>query len=186
VSWEISKRNYAVLRDDGALDVYCDTPAALAERMAALAGAGPGVRVLEPSAGRGAIARVLQGLGAEVHCVELGSDMAGALAAEGFSVECADFRDVRPDPVYRAVVMNPPFGEGRDAEHVRHAARFLAAGGLLVSTLSRATAEDEGFRGMLEGMDPVLAVFHEEGLPAETFTVMGTGVPAHLIGIRRG
>ena len=212
MSWDLSKRNYGVLRGDGALDVYCDTPAELAERMAALAGVGPGARALEPSAGRGAIARVLAGLGAEVHCVELDRDLAGTLAAEGLSVDCASFTWKRPDPTFDVAVMNPPFGESRDFEHIRHAVRFLRPGGRVVSTLSRATAEHGAFRAWLEGgnrarpqemtaydreteepwheepgaFGPAFEVFHgPEDVPAGTFVAVGNDVLASLVGLRR-
>lgn len=211
MSWELSKRNYGVLRPDGALDVYCDSPADLAERMAALAGAGPGVRALEPSAGRGAIAKVLRGLGAEVFCGEIGSDLAAGLEAEGFPVELGSFTHRRPDPTFDVVVMNPPFGDNRDFAHIRHGLRFLRPGGLLVSTLSRATAESAAFGIWLQSgnggrpqemsridleserwyecegaYSPAFDVVHgPELLPEETFRAVGVNVLASLLVLRR-
>lgn len=97
-------------------------------------------RVLEPSAGTGAIALAAADLGHDVTCVELQRDLAGALAESGrFSdVHHADFLDVTPGAIgtFDLVLMNPPFDRGLDVDHVHHALDFLAPGGLLVAVMS--------------------------------------------------
>jgi hypothetical protein len=50
---------------------FFETPCELAERMLDMAGVNPGTRMLEPSAGKGAIAHLACKRGAHVYCIEL-------------------------------------------------------------------------------------------------------------------
>jgi len=80
---------------------YFATPAWLVARMVTLAGIRPGMRVLEPSAGEGAIAVPLRDAGALVSCGELDMDRAAVLRAQGFDrdghvVIADDFLLVQP------------------------------------------------------------------------------------------
>lgn len=102
--------------------------------------AAKGKRILEPSAGPGAIAeRALKHPGARVTCVEIQGHLAAALAASGQyeRVVHDDFLNRSPDELglFDVIVMNPPFDAGRDVDHVTHALRFLAEGGVLVSVM---------------------------------------------------
>jgi predicted RNA methylase len=159
---------------------FFPTPAGVAVRMATIADlyALPGLAVLEPSAGLGAIAKVAASAGATVDCVELCRDLYERLRASGAyrSVRCADFLEVEPEPVYDRVLMNPPFGKGADVRHVMHALRFLKPGGMLAAVMSngatfredRATAE---LRQLVTGSG---GYFSE--LPPDTFKHCGIGV----------
>jgi len=53
----------------------------------------------------------------------------------GFDVECRDFLDVEPEPIYDLVVMNPPFDNSLFIEHIRHAHKFLTPTGELISVI---------------------------------------------------
>ena len=65
---------------DGRTECF-PTPAPLVERMIEAAGLEPGMTVLEPSAGTGAIAGPVHALGCNVDCVELsGRPRPGAVA----------------------------------------------------------------------------------------------------------
>ena len=111
------------------------TPAQLARRIAewALAGLAPVppsmLRVLEPSAGQGALARPLRELGAHVLCVEIDASNAALLMAAGFSVSHRDFLQPLTVPPVDLAVMNPPFEGGQTERHVmqalRHAPRVV-------------------------------------------------------------
>ena len=63
----------------------------------------PGMDVLEPSAGEGAIAGPAAGRGCAVDCVELSEERAGVIEAAGYArrVKVADFLTLDPEPVYR-------------------------------------------------------------------------------------
>ena len=137
------------------------TPAAYAGLCAWVSGVGEGNRVLEPSAGTGALCAFALASGASVHANELSDRradlLAGLLAEAGQDVsqilsrENADHLDAILPSTVRAdiVLMNPPFSQtaGRlghrrvptvGTTHVRQALRRLDAGGRLVAVLSAA------------------------------------------------
>ena len=153
------------------------------------------VRVLEPSAGEGAIALgVIEAMNEsrarpQITCVELHHDRAAWLKAAGFNdsnghrtVE-ADFLACTPDQLglFDFVLMNPPFDHQRDIDHVYHATRFLAPGGRLVAVMSagvefRENKKAVAFRGLIEKMDGDIY-----DLPAGSFEESGTMVNTCLV-----
>jgi predicted RNA methylase len=96
------------------------------------------LRVLEPSAGTGAIAAAVRERGHKVTCVEIQPHLAAMLRANRFETREADFLKLDPSQFepFDLVLMNPPFDRGRDCDHVRHAFRFLGPGGRLVAVMS--------------------------------------------------
>ena len=135
------------------------TPAAYAGLCAWISGVGEGHRVLEPSAGTGALCTFALASGASVHANELSDRRADLLAAllreagqdpaRTLTRESADHLDAVLPPEARAdvVLMNPPFSQtagrlGRrrvptvGTDHVLQALRRLDAGGRLVAVLS--------------------------------------------------
>ena len=134
------------------------TPAAYAGLCAWVSGVGEGSRVLEPSAGTGALCAFALASGASVHANELCDRRADLLAVllreagqnpETLTRENADHLDAILPPSVRAdvVTMNPPFSKtaGRlgsrrvptvGTDHVLQALRRLDAGGRLVAVLS--------------------------------------------------
>jgi predicted RNA methylase len=158
---------------------YFPTPASVVEQLLDLADIKPGMRVLEPSAGRGAIALAAADVGALVDCVEIQDDHAEALRDAhhlDVTVLVADFLTTRPQPVYDRVVMNPPFARQDDIRHVTHAHRALRPGGLLVAVMSngvtfRDTPQTRDFRKLLDAEDGVV-----RPLPEGAFKESGTGV----------
>jgi hypothetical protein len=114
-------------------------------------------KILEPSAGRGAIVVRLIVKGANpfaITAVELDSERANTLRASRCAVECQDF--LLRDPAARApgphrwdlIIMNPPFSAAQ--EHIEHALRFLASGGKCAALLRLAfvcSKKRAAFRG---------------------------------------
>lgn len=126
------------------------TPAPLADRVVALADIRPGDRVLEPSAGRGAIALAVRRACPEatVLCIEPLPDNRAALEGEGFELIGSDFLlegDVFGQ--FDAITMNPPFGKRADLVHVEHALRFRRPGGSLVAIMSAGAEYRDDKRG---------------------------------------
>ncbi|MGW6395900.1 class I SAM-dependent methyltransferase [Streptomyces sp. NPDC055103] len=113
------------------------TPAPIVDQLLELADLTPGCEVLEPSAGRGAIAEPAAARGAVVDCVELDPGRADHIRAGGYArgVTTADFLAVPVNRQYRRVIMNPPFAKRQDIRHVERALRFLPPGGLLVAVM---------------------------------------------------
>lgn len=101
------------------------------------------LRVLEPSAGTGQLARRALGKSVSVDCIECQPHLANDLKAAGIygRVICADFLAIDPAAtgLYDRIIMNPPFDRERDIDHVMHALKFLKDDGLLVAIMSAHT-----------------------------------------------
>lgn len=121
---------------------YFPTPFDLGCKVITLADIQPGMTVLEPSAGRGALAYLAAAEGAEVDCVEFMDANFEALinGMKLRSVRHADFLTLEASEKYDRVVMNPPFEKQADIRHVLHALTFLKDGGRLVSIMGAGVA----------------------------------------------
>lgn len=97
----------------------------------------PGARILEPSAGLGRLVEPFAGSSAAWVLVEEAEECAAALRAMlRRDVRRGDFLATTTADLggaFDCVVMNPPFKQGRDIQHIRHAAAMLRPGGRLVS-----------------------------------------------------
>jgi predicted RNA methylase len=118
---------------------FFPTPPAIVAEMIEAADLQAGLIVLEPSAGKGDIARaILRAAPVRLRCIEIVPALAEITRGEGVPCECADFLTIAPEGVDR-VIMNPPFERRQDEKHVHHALRFLNPGGVLVSIVSSTT-----------------------------------------------
>jgi len=124
---------------------YYPTPEELAQRMVALADIRPGNRCLEPSAGTGAIARLLPR--EATTCVEIAALHQAAVTASGYRCERADFLEWAPPHEFNRIVMNPPFSQGRWKAHLLRAMTMLATGGRLVALLPASARNDADLAG---------------------------------------
>jgi len=148
----------------------------------------PGQLVLEPSAGKGDIAEAIREAGAHPHCVEHNFSLVQILCAKGFEVEQAgDFMEHAPVERFDAVVMNPPFENGQDAEHVQHAFKFLKPGGRLVAITGagiffRTDRKAVAFREWLEDNGGTV-----EDLPDDAFKsgFVATGVRTKMVCVEK-
>lgn len=164
----------------------------------------PGMRVLEPSAGRGALVRALILAQSRLHIeameavdeniagklAALLSDRANDLRLTGvFNVVHGDFTLAEPgrtwsEPFDR-ILMNPPFSKRQDIQHVRHAYKFLAPGGVLVAIMSAGVKYRDDKLGR-EFRDFVK--LHEGCIwdnPERSFAESGTDVRTVMVRIRR-
>lgn len=176
---------------------YFPTPPELAERVVRAAGIKNGDRVLEPSAGEGALVWPCAKLGAEVFAMELDEKRAfGLLQAMGpfgpAFVECGDFLNPMPGGTFDlivkrapqsfdAVVMNPPFGKRQELAHVEHAFKFLKPKGRLAAIMPcsvefRNDRRGQAFREWIYAHGGLI-----DPLPADSFKSVGTGVNTVLV-----
>lgn len=160
------------------------TPAALAERVVEAADIRPGDSVLEPSAGTGALIEALPE-GAEVQAVEVNYSLVSALTNRfpAVSVVQADFMQWESQQRFDKIIMNPPFANQQDIDHVTHALKFLKEGGKLVAIMSagvefRQDKKARGFRDMVERLGGTI-----ERLPDDSFKESGTSVNTVLVEI---
>ena len=133
---------------------FFETPRAVAERLCDLADLTPGETVLEPSAGRGALADVLSERGALVLCVELNPRNAQCLRDKGYEVSEEDFLTMPATADYATIIANPPFTKQQDIDHVNHMLDCLGTPGVCVSVMSAGTrfrenAKATAFRGRI-------------------------------------
>ncbi len=164
------------------------TPPDLAARMVELADIEPGNRVLEPSAGTGRLIEAMRaphiregrGCGAVLTAVEINPRLAGALSTclHVDDVRNADFLSLNGDlGTFDRVLMNPPFENGSDIRHIRHAFGYLKPGGRLVALCANGPRQRDALQPLSS---------HWEDLPAGTFAAQGTNVNVALLVMERG
>jgi hypothetical protein len=164
------------------------TPPALSSRLIQLLDLKPGMTMLEPHAGQGALAMAAaEVLGKDaITCYELMPENVSHLQRLGFSIEGpADFLEVKPGKLYSRIAANPPFSGGRDAVHMRHAFQFLEPGGLFAGITSThwVKAKDAPSRAFAQFVEE--HAVHVEERPAGEFSAAGTDVPTMLVLLKR-
>lgn len=112
------------------------TPPELAAQLVDWAQLRASDRVLEPSAGQGALATEAAKTARHVRCIELDPRNVAVLRGSRLDTLQADFLAVLPVRRYSAVIMNPPFAGQADLDHVEHALNFLEPGGRLAAIVS--------------------------------------------------
>lgn len=145
--------------------------------------------VLEPSAGDGAMADAIASYRftkEQMECVELNPKRAAILQEKGYSVYPVNFLETDLYTFgmkhgFDRVFMNPPFEEGQDIDHVKHAYSLLATGGALVSIMSegpffRNDNKAKEFRTWLDSLKG-----QAWRLPANAFSESGTGVQTRMV-----
>jgi hypothetical protein len=166
------------------------TPPSLAAEMVALAELHSDCHVLEPSAGSGRLIDAAWDKAGFFTMVEKDAALAKGLldrfrGCHGIGIWTADFlewRAVARCPVDR-VLMNPPFSNGQDVEHVRRAFEFLRPGGKLVAIMSPHPffAQDRRSVEFRQWLQDLSGGFRD--IPAGTFKESGTAVAAKLISV---
>lgn len=142
-------------------------------------------RTLEPSAGLGRLYRAVRAIdqACEIVLVEQSKDCAGELyrMTEGdgaAQLRQADFLLCGPRLIgqFDSIIMNPPFKNGTDIRHVKHAASLLNPGGRLVSIVANGPRQREKLK-------PIATEWID--LPPRSFASEGTSVDTALIVIDR-
>jgi phospholipid N-methyltransferase len=157
------------------------TPPELAEKMVDYADLEPGLTVLEPSIGTGnLVTAVLDKVDTEVFGYEINLDLCNALRQKfpsyKLQVRQSDFLAIESPETevmkFPRIVMNPPFKNGDDIKHIKHALTFLAPGGKLVALCANGPRQREQLMSIAD---------HWEDLPEGTFKTSGTMVNAALL-----
>ncbi|MFI9149510.1 hypothetical protein [Streptomyces sp. NPDC053367] len=146
----------------------------------------PGCEVLEPSAGRGAIAEAADARGAVVDCIELDGARAQYIRAAGYAREVihADFLGMPVQRRYQRVVINPPFADRQDIRHVERALRFVQPGGLVVAVMfgSLTFRTDRVTRDFQQRVREARGTINE--LPDDAFPAVGVRTVVAVIPVR--
>ena len=130
-------------------------------------------RVLEPSCGDGRMMTAIAERGHRVFGIEIHPGRAAEAVRNGCRAMCANFLETAPNPIYDAVVMNPPFYGEHWRKHLAHARKFLAPGGVLACILP-ATAEYD--HGIAKGTGGEWC-----DLPVASFAESGTNIPTGFL-----
>lgn len=164
------------------------TPAALADRMVRMANLKEGDRVMDPEAGTGAILRAIRefaeqvGMGISRIAVEINRKLCDGLqlTEPGAVVLNRDFLQCGLSMLgqFDAVIMNPPFSNGQDIAHIKHALRFLKPGAPLVAICANGPRQNEQLRPLVQQYGGTWEV-----LPDDTFKQAGTTVRTVLLSL---
>lgn len=165
-------------------DQLFPTPRELAERMVRIADIRPGHEVLEPSAGTGHILDAIpKDSTIRVTAVEINWNLAKLLIPKAQHVHNGDFLEctgaaglLAPFGSFDRIVMNPPFQNGDDIKHIKHAAEMLKPGGILVAICAGGPRQQKELQPLASYWEP---------LPPDTFKESGTGVNTVLLTIER-
>lgn len=167
------------------LSVYFPTPLAVAQEVVARAIDREQLTVLEPSAGTGHLARLAVEAGATVDCIELQQGFADDLAESRLyrQVTRGDFLCLHPDEKFDRIIMNPPFENGADMDHVASALGWLKPSGRLVAVMSAMAGErnrrkDKAFKQLIGEHSAT-----RTELPPKAFAESGTNVACVLVQI---
>lgn len=160
------------------------TPPALANEVCSAVGEVTGKRVLEPSAGDGALVAPVADRAAEVVLVENNPANIMQLRRKGYAVIEKDFLTVTPDDIgtFDAIVANPPFSRNQDIDHINHMWKFLKPGGTLSAIVSQSWMH--GSQKKQRAFAEFLAANQANIQPIEggAFKASGTGVAtAHIV-----
>ena len=144
-----------------------------------------GQRVLEPSAGHGALAQAIIEFaqGNTVDCVELHPVNRNVLKKKGFNLVGKDFLDFQPTELYDRVIANPPFKDYHD--HFWHMLECVKPGGdvwlyVPASIEFKQDKKTARIREYLEKHDGEIL-----NVPQGTFKSSGTMVNTRIIGATR-
>ncbi|MBR0998791.1 phospholipid N-methyltransferase [Bradyrhizobium japonicum] len=150
----------------------------LAAEVAELADIRPGHRILEPSAGTGALIEAARVHGAgslDIVAIEINHQVAQALgrSQQGVTIINADFMDMAGAvDKFDRIIMNPPFERGADIQHIEHARKFLKPGGRLVAICANGPRQRDKLM-------PIASEWRD--LPAGSFKHAGTSVNTALL-----
>nr|WP_255323723.1 PLxRFG domain-containing protein [Acinetobacter soli] len=175
-------------RSNDGLDFF-PTPRNVVEEMLDMAQLSPDMKVLEPSAGMGHIADILKENGITPDVVELSGKRQELLELKGHNVVGNDFLLYHPADKYDRIIMNPPFSDRRDAQHIYHAYDLLKDDGVLVAIAGEGVffgsdKQAQEFQAWLEHTDAEVTqldagTFNDPSLPVTT------GVKARIIKVSK-
>lgn len=162
---------------------FFETPEILAFHMADLLDIRPNIKILEPSAGQGAIIKAVHKVepGLRVDCYELMELNRTFLEKLNVNILGDDFLKCDKKNYYDAVIANPPFSKNQDIDHICKMYEVTKPGGRIVTVSSKhwqmsANKKEAAFKEWID----CKASWVEE-VVAGTFKESGTNISALLI-----
>ena len=165
---------------------FFETPEGLIQEMIKKADIQSTDEVLEPSAGRGAIVKLLKPLAKTVTMCEFMKPNRDYLEQEmGYEVSCSDFLELDTQLKYDKIVANPPFSKNQDITHTLKMYDHLKDGGKMVVITSTAWVRGSqkkqvAFKEFLESVGAV-----QTEIASGTFKASGTEVSTMMLEISK-
>ncbi len=137
------------------IDGFFPTPKRLIDELIAIAEIKKGDKILEPSAGKGDILDAIKKRyqdDVKLSACEINYSLRELLKLKDYEIIGNNFLEV--DRVFDKIIMNPPFENGQDIDHVLHALTLLNKGGRVVAIMSegvffRSFKKEKEFRDLL-------------------------------------
>jgi hypothetical protein len=156
------------------------TPPAVARRMVQLAGDLAGKRILEPSAGLG---RILDQIPVEYYGNVIACDICPDCVRHTYNnyplianLKQCDFLTFDDEKGFDVILMNPPFKQGLDIKHIKHAMTLLNPGGVLIALCYDGVRQNKALRPLANSW---------ELLPHGSFKSEGTQADIVLITMQK-
>jgi hypothetical protein len=172
---------------DAGIPGFFPTPPELIERLLELADITADDRVLEPSAGKGDILDAIRKNNPDqsLHAIEIYSTLREILTLKGYTLVGHDFLSYEPEKRYDKIIMNPPFENGLDIDHVMHAYPMIRSTGRLVAIMGegvffRQFKKDKAFREFLQSNNAYISEPIKEAFK-KSFNA--TGVTVRIVAI---
>lgn len=166
---------------------YFPTPSKVIDQMLDIADIQAGERILEPEAGSGAICDAIKARhpNSPLNAYETQYSLREILKLKGVNLVGENFLDSDDWEDYDCIVMNPPFENHQDIDHVLHAYNALKKGGRLVAIMSPSpffnqNSKAASFRQWFDKYNG-----HKIDLPSGSFKESGTGVNTILVHIEK-
>lgn len=179
----------------GKIDGFHSTPKELAKKLVKYADITHGAIVLEPSAGIGGIADMVREeikenclKDVQIHVCEVNYTLREVLGLKDYDFASSENDFLKREPVaeYDAIIMNPPFENGLDTEHIQHAFKFLKNGGKLIAVMSASTMH-KSTRKFVDFQEFVCNNGgYTEKVEAGTFKESRTMVASEILIMRKG
>lgn len=156
---------------------FFETPENIALQLIEMADVQNDETILEPSAGKGAIAKWMKGC----DCVELNEENRNYLLDNNFNLVGEDFLAFINN--YDVIIANPPFSNQQDITHVEHMldlAKHKVVSVMSSSVLFRTNKKTTLFRDRIKSLG---GTFTE--LPEKSFTESGTNVNTCILSVNK-
>lgn len=170
---------------------FYPTPDWLAAKMVEIADIKRGERVLEPSAGRGALLKYMSHKTYAYYAVEYNRDNVQCLRHLGYRVNAGSFENYYKNKInshgekFNKIVMNPPFFNEMDLRHTIMAYNLLKPGGKLISLVAENSLYYQ--RPVTTNFNAIMSVLSARiiDIPHGSFKQSGTNVDVSMIIINK-
>ena len=167
---------------------FFPTPKNLAEKLVKIADPKPNSKILEPSAGQGAIINAINDYcnPSKIYCYELMHINQSFLTKiKNVDLVGEDFLIASLATKYDVIIANPPFNKNQDILHIYKMYDLLEKNGTLVTLCSKhyvhsSAKKEKAFEKWLLSVNAVI-----EEIPAGTFKESGTNIETLLIVISK-